>query len=101
MRFHEAALWGAITFVRHFTKNQTTGKEIMEAFQDYFGLDEDSFPTDCAWVIYGRTSEKIRLSRKGELPKEPKLFKSEIVNEVRQMRKTIDEWLKNNDNGSK
>ncbi len=97
MRFHEAALWGAITFVRRFTNNNITGREIMEAFQDYFGLDEETFPSDCAWVMFGRINEKVRLSMKHSEPKDQKLFKTELVIEVKNMKSLLENWLDEHD----
>lgn len=93
-RFHEAALWGAITFVREFTGNDLLAREVILSYQSYFGLDEDTFPCDCAYVQFTRVNKKIRAAQPEIRKDEPMLFKSEIAEEMREIKSRLDELLK-------
>lgn len=94
MRFHEAAVWGAITFVRHFNP-QVTLKDVLTTFREYFGMDENSFPIDSAMVNFYRTNEKISV-----LVRRKKLSAGEekeiMVQNIQCIKQMLDEFLEKN-----
>ncbi len=97
-RFHEAALWGAITFVRMFTGSDKMGREIILAYQKYFGLNEDTFPADSAYVQFSRVNKKIKEARK-TTDAQPVMYKGQMMQELREMKNQLDEIIKMMEDG--
>lgn len=58
IRFHDAALWGAATFVTQVTN--MSQKDVIIAFRNYFGLSEDELSLECARVSLQRTNARVR-----------------------------------------
>lgn len=88
-RFHQAALWGAITFVRIMSDSSVHVKDVIQQYQSYMGLDEDSLDSDSAYMSYFRLNKmviqahkQIRDSSPGQGM--PPVCNPEIINEMRE-----------------
>lgn len=93
MRFHDAAIWGAITFVRHYNPSVTM-KDVLETFQEYFGMSENNFPIDSAMVNFYRTNTKIRSLVNNK--KFDKNDQEKMLQLLTSVRDTLDEFIDKN-----
>jgi hypothetical protein len=89
INFVEAALWGAITFGRTFSKEKITNFDIIREFKTYLNIDDEYMGDDVAHVTFYRVNKNYKSVMNGsnvkfEMTKEEKIeLAMQLLNEAK------------------
>lgn len=92
LRFHESALWGAIKLVRNFAPNIST-REIIREYRKELDISDDSISESTGWAMFCRIDTKVNRAR-NEIANSKHTFKSELLDEVKDLNERIDNLIK-------